>query len=783
VKRALSFSAAVVLLGVATALAWNAVRQVRSQQAAQAVCEATSAGRHGEAVRLGEDRVGPDADGRIAAECSCWSLLATEREEACVAMLEEILATPEAEDWIPPVELVRLVVSERRDAGRYAGAVELARRAAAAHPDDLYLLQAELLARSVVEGEERVLEELWARLAEADRDTVAQRLVLAVAHTRRSEYEAALRALGGRSPDPRDPVFSLWIEGRTGALANLGRYEEVERTYAAWLEKGGNPAEIRARMALRLSVSHLRHPERTWLDLLLGALEHRGAVGDPELVTSLYRRAIAHLLVQDRRDEALALYDQAQDEGVALEETLRDQIVRGAVGEELAGGPGATPGRLVFRVAGYPAGMSARAPSEGTLWLQPPADAPSDAPWEALAWEDGVAETERVPGPWPHRWVYAGPTGRPRASGSVWPASGRTVEIEIAFDAAPAGGPGVEARPPPPQRAPADGRRRVVAILPDGMDWRLAQYLRTRGELPVFDHLLETGHRAVLRSSPPLTAAAMESLVWPARAEHMTFPALVHRLGVEVGGLASVGRNPLEFLSVLLPEGQSLFETVGAGNRVAANMLFSHGLIDAGRHARLVGPHGQRRRARSIPAYRPLRPEERERYPGLAEGGLVGSLAESLAAQMDAAVDFARSGEVDLLLLRLEPLDILTHRFFGGLTTTGQDDGRSPLFDAYRYIDARLAEVAAALDADDVLVLLSDHGIRTAMEHSEDAIFVAAGKGIPRGRAPGQPDLRGVPRALAALLGVRTEWPETGVAPFLESERWARAEPEDADAP
>ena len=66
---------------------------------------------------------------------------------------------------------------------------------------------------------------------------------------------------------------------------------------------------------------------------------------------------------------------------------------------------------------------------------------------------------------------------------------------------------------------------------------------------------------------------------------------------------------------------------------------------------------------------------------------------------------------------------------------------------------------------------MSDHGIRTAMEHDEDAMFVAVGEGIPRGRAPGRPHLRGLPRVLAELFDVETDWPKTGIAPWLEGDR------------
>jgi len=71
--------------------------------------------------------------------------------------------------------------------------------------------------------------------------------------------------------------------------------------------------------------------------------------------------------------------------------------------------------------------------------------------------------------------------------------------------------------------------------------------------------------------------------------------------------------------------------------------------------------------------------------------------------------------------------------------------------------------------------VMSDHGIRTAMEHETDALFVLAGEGIPTGRAPGEPHLRGVPRILAGLLGIETPWPDSGIASWVEAPPESRA--------
>ena len=196
-------------------------------------------------------------------------------------------------------------------------------------------------------------------------------------------------------------------------------------------------------------------------------------------------------------------------------------------------------------------------------------------------------------------------------------------------------------------------------------------------------------------------------------------------------------------------------------------MLLAHGDIQAGRHAEVVGPHGERRTLDTRKAHRALDSRERARHPGLMRDAKTLRFAETIAAEMDAAAAIVRAGEVDFLFLRLEALDLMTHAHFAEVDGAGQDDGRGPLFDAYRYIDGRLAALNALLDEDDWLVYMSDHGIRSAMQHEEDAVFAVLGEGVPPGRAPGTPALAGVSKAFARMLGIETSWPDTGAAPWL----------------
>jgi len=747
-RRRRLLALAAVLAAVTAFTGLVSARRIGRQMAIDRACTAVAEGRFDEAVALSSDLVGADADGRLAAECRCRALVATGREAECAASLDEILGSGEAAGWLPAPDLAARVVRHRQAAGDLAGAADLARRAAIASPEDAALHQLEVVTRGALEGEPAVLEALERRVAAADGPALGARLALALSYTRQGDHARVAAALGDVPPPRGHPYTAFWFQARAWALAGLGDLAGLRATYDAWRAHGGDPAAIEADYALQLSIAQLRDPEHSWVELIERALEHEDELTDPKVVAALYARWIGHLLVAGEFDEALKLYDRAS-ERYELVGITREQIVQGGVVAELGSDAAAAKGTLAFRLApGTPA---------GTLLVSPDVTAEPDVAFERHALAPGaVVRVARGTAVTPQRWVLRGAGGDVAASGGVWPAPGREVGVEIhASEGRGAVPPRGFARAAPP----GDGRRRVFVVVPDCGDWRLVQYLRARGELPVMDALLAAGHRAVLTSDPPLTAAAMEKLVWPERGRDVSFLGELNRLGLELAGLASVER--------VAAEGRSLFETVGQGPHVAANLLFAHGGIDAGRNARLHGPDGAEREGPRLEAWRELTPAESAEWPDAASDR-AHDHARTIAAEMDAALALARGGEVDLLLLRIEPLDLLTHELFGELTRTRQDDGRSGLLDAYRYLDRRIGELWNALDADDVLVVLSDHGIRTAMEHADDAIFVAVGPGIAPGRAPGRPEIAGVPRALASLFGVETVWPETGVADSWE---------------
>jgi hypothetical protein len=751
-----------ILVVVALAAGLVSLEQTADQVRALEGCEAASRGDWASALARTQGLAGPDATGRAAAECRCTALLATGAGEGCADLLAEILADPASGDWAPPPELAVPAIQIWRQRGGAADAALLARRAARRHPESADLFYLELVTRSALEDEGPLLQELQARVPDSGEAATRMRVSVATRYLLRGDPATALAALGDAPPPGAGPALAPWFDTRAMAHASTGDLPAVRRTYARWHELGGDPDELFARYAFSLSISGLQSPEAPTVALLEKALSGASRFENPKLEEALTIRLVLQLVADGRRDEALAAYERGRRR-FELAGLSRQELERSAALETRGRAPlGSHGGALRFAVADPAPGWE--------ILLSPDPAAPLDADFERLVLgRTGDAVATRGVGSAPARWVLRDARGFTLASGTATPRPGEELRVEIA-----PGAP-VATLPVTLSRRPADARRRVVLLVLDCADWRIAGYLRARGELPVFERLLALGNRAVLHMEPPLTAAALEALVWPERRSGTSVAGLVHQLGVELAGLSSVGENPFAALAWILPEDRDLFAAIGEGPLSAANLLFAHGGIRAGRHSEVTGPHGTRRRVPLSRSARDLDAAERARFPALAEAAERDAIhVRTIAAELDAAEELVRAGDLDLLALRVEPLDILTHAHFAEAVRDGQDDGRGLLFEVYRYLDARVGTLHDLLDEDDVLVVMSDHGIRTAMEHSPWAIFVAVGGGVPPGRNEGAPALRGVPRAIADLLGVETDWPDTGVAPWAV--RLARSE-------
>ncbi len=757
----------VALVLLAAAARWSLLATRRATACAQTE-EAFAAGDWAGVVSLSGPVLSEadPGDGSVlrAMELRCEALLKLARGDECAALLGERLARPDAASWLPRAGLAEAWVNYALAHGQASEAAVVAERLRAEEPRDV--ARARLAFRAL-----RASEDLdasasfalgWIDSLPPDR-RLALLLDVADAQARARQPGRVLATLGAAPTTGTLEERDAWWSLRISALAQLGDAVGAAAAAESWSATPDDAPTARANLAVALSEASVAHPRGTWWDHLAASEAEIARVRGKGLKARVYRRLVGHLTVQGRLDDAAVVASRAQLLDPSWV-TNADELRRMSEGDGNAGGVG----ELVFRVEGA-------APPGAAIWVSPEGVATPQGAWTPLV-AGNETRLSRAVATVATRWVLRSETST-YASGVAWPQARETTVVSIRPGA---GKPRAERAPLAPA-APGDGSRRVLVVILDSGDWRLSSYLRQRGEMPVLDALLTQGWRAAPVQYPAFTAAAMAALTSPAARTSASFPAAVHQLGVELAGLASIGKNPFAPVGFVLPAAPDIFSALGVGDRRVANLLFSHGAVSAGRHAEVVGPAGARTTARLGPAERELTASELRLVPEWSGKGLetsgISAHVRSTAAQVDGVAELVRSGGADVVLYRLEALDLVTHGGFAEVNRPQQDDGMGKLYSFYRYVDLRLGELAGSLDGDDLLVVMSDHGALTSMEHDPIAMFVAWGNGVPRGRTGGRVRLMSVARFLAALEGVPVDWPGEEIAPWTGAWRARRTPP------
>jgi len=766
---------ALVVLGLVLVAGAFAVRRawthLRSFRRSSETCDAVEARDWRRALRASEGRLTASVDDLATADCRCMALMANKRRGECVALLERELADPAAGDWLPRPPLTAELVAARRDRGALPAALQLAIRGNDRYHESAPLLIHEATLRLQLQPPATAFEAMDRRVAAAGAQAAFLRTFLAVQAFQRGDFERTLKLLpDAPPPQPTASTGADWWDIRAITLAHLGRPQALLNHVDAWARV--KPERAKAAYAYLLSTSQMSDPRgRYRIALLRDAVESGDRVGDPELLRRVWIRYVGELVISGRHDEALRAFDAGVAKLGNLGHLVREDLARTGAEAEPAAAPGA---------AGTGVELQARGAGPGwRLLVSPPAAAPHDAPYEAVELPPSRrVHLARAVEAWPLRWVLRDAQDRVRGSGAAWPGGSGAAPVPIVARQTTAAAVSTAAALPP--QRPASGRRRLFVVILDCGDWRFVQHGRARRELPTFDALIAGGTSAVLTSEPAFTAMAMRSITKPGARGVDSVLASLYQLGDELGGLNFVGRNPLGPLGWVLPGAVDLFAALGAGDLRVANLLHSEGGLKLGRHGAVVGPHGVESGIPLAPT-RPLRADE---------GALLGELDKvkskllaEMAADFDNASQLAGPGGPDLVMLRVASLDLVTHATFPAVAAAGQDDGKPLLFRVYRYVDGRLGEIYRRLDGNDVLIVMSDHGIRTALQHDPQAFFVAVGAGVPVQRLPGAPELRGLPRAIADFFGVETAWPATGVESWVAAARGPATAASHAGAP
>lgn len=754
-----------VLLWVAGLLSWRAVDQTQQSLVGTRTCEAARLADWDGALAASSALEGlsehPPAL-RDAMMCRCIALEAKGEAEACHQLLDGWLLDSAAADWVPDAEHTTRWAASRAQLGRMGEAATVLERLRVQSPADPELTSRAFRLRLLADGRPETLAELESLAATLDGQAgTTARLVIAQARGERGEHAEQYALLAAFDPAPDDPLRVAYLLNRIVAAADAGNLEAAAAQRDAWIAIPGQMTNANLAYGVALSLAGARDPGgRSWDELL----DPTAAVAtdDDAVVRLAWERLIAQMSVEGRAEAALAALEKARVRFPTL--AVDAEELKRLSGTDGLGRPGRDAGVSAVKFAvDHPV-------TGASLYVSPGRGRSPAGAWEQAAFSGPNAEVARALDATPVRWVYRSESTT-FASGSVWPTTAHT---EVAVTVRGEGTPRITS-PDLRSGAPPDGHRRVWAVFLDCGDWRLTSYLRQRGELPTLDAILRTGWRATTLQTPAFTAAAVEGLMHPELRRSRSTLARINQLGLELAGLESIGQNPFAPIESLLPLHADLFQRLGRGDHRVANLIFAHGAIGGGRNASVTGPNGLEETLPLGSLKRPLTPAEAARFPELVStaesAAAMRSMIGVIAAQFDTLRAFQDQPPFDLVLFRIEALDPLTHQYFAETTRGGQDDGAPRLFDTYRYIDARLGEFARNLDGDDMLIVMSDHGIETSMVHDPIAMFVAWGSGVPSGRVTGSPALRGLSRGLADLLGEETAWPDYGLVPWAEQWR------------
>ena len=109
------------------------------------------------------------------------------------------------------------------------------------------------------------------------------------------------------------------------------------------------------------------------------------------------------------------------------------------------------------------------------------------------------------------------------------------------------------------------------------------------------------------------------------------------------------------------------------------------------------------------------------------------------------------------MLLRLPAYDVLSHSLFENKDSHSEGNLLLEVF--YIYFDQLIGKIRKDLDADDTLIIISDHGIQTSLQHDQISLFLAEGPNIPKNSQFARFDIQYFPKLLTSLV-LDQKWPE-----------------------
>ena len=334
-------------------------------------------------------------------------------------------------------------------------------------------------------------------------------------------------------------------------------------------------------------------------------------------------------------------------------------------------------------------------------------------------------------------------------------ASAAPLEVELLRAPEPRGVPAPVAR-----TGAADGRRRTLVVWPDCGSWFALNLYAHAGYLPNAARLLRGGARfEMLSTHPPFTSTAYVRMVEmaPGGGAESSYSKL---------DVVLLQLKGLPWIDGLVPDSivhagdrRTIFDVLGEHGHSSANLVFSDDYLmaagdEGGGHVHEPGEIGDD----ALPAEVVMREclgfdptDDPERAAAIADEAYFLYCTQNTEEKAERGLSVWRENAADFLLLRFPAVDLVSHAYW---STIADEPLQGPILETYRHLDRLLGELAAELDADDTLILVSDHGIYSTLHHHRSCVLVMEGPGLAPGSAFGTIPIGHFPCAVLSRFGI-----------------------------
>jgi hypothetical protein len=271
------------------------------------------------------------------------------------------------------------------------------------------------------------------------------------------------------------------------------------------------------------------------------------------------------------------------------------------------------------------------------------------------------------------------------------------------------------------RKSTSDGRQRVLAIWPDCGSWQILKMYAKAGRLPNIERVIQRSRSwEMISTNPPFTATAYLAMITLGDRDRDD----------EVGVLQAtmMQLNGLPFLDSVIPDGlvgsssteRSLFDSLGQAGISWSSLVFDDAHLEtADDHTGIVF---------NQPLYAQNSVQtDFERLSQAADERVRWYLEHSNEKAILASSTWDQGGP-DFMLVRFPGVDLASHRFYSEFEEHPEE---GPLLQVYEHLDALVGYLREALDEDDVLIFLTDHGIQDTLAHHRSCFLFLEDPKLP----------------------------------------------------